>query len=104
MGAIDLKDQLLNMYLQGNGLIRHVETCSAFFFIARVYTTKSTVKILAANTHYKYFLKIAEVTHFSVRGTPCTRGLYNPSLGCESAVLRVAYCAALLGLDISLRV
>jgi hypothetical protein len=31
-----------------------------FFFTARVHTTKSTVKILAANTHYKYFLKIAE--------------------------------------------
>jgi hypothetical protein len=35
-----------------------------FFFIARVHTTKSTVKILAANTHCKYFLKIADVTHF----------------------------------------
>jgi hypothetical protein len=43
-----------------------------FFFTARVHTTKSTVKILAANTHCKYFLKIAEVTHFF-----CTRnGLY----------------------------
>jgi hypothetical protein len=30
-----------------------------FFFTARVHTTKSTVNILAANTHYKYFLKIA---------------------------------------------
>jgi hypothetical protein len=43
-----------------------------FFFTARVHTTKSTVKILAANMHCKYFLKIAEVTHFF-----CTRnGLY----------------------------
>jgi hypothetical protein len=50
-----------------------------FFFTARVHTTKSTIKILAANTHSKYFLKIAEITRFSVRGTACTRGLYNPS-------------------------
>jgi hypothetical protein len=50
-----------------------------FFFTARVHTTKSTVKILAAKTHCKYFLKIAEVTHISVRGTACIRGLYNPS-------------------------
>jgi hypothetical protein len=26
-----------------------------FFFTARVHTTKSTVKMLAANTHCKYF-------------------------------------------------
>jgi hypothetical protein len=57
---------------QGNGPIRHVETCPDFFFTARVHTTKSTVKIFAANTHCKYFLKIVEVTHFF-----CTRnGLY----------------------------
>jgi hypothetical protein len=31
-----------------------------FFFTAIVHTTKSTVNILAANTHCKYFLKIAE--------------------------------------------
>jgi hypothetical protein len=54
--------------LQGNGPIRHVETCPHFFFTARVHTTESTIKILAANTHCKYFLKIAEVTHFF-----CTR-------------------------------
>jgi hypothetical protein len=35
-----------------------------FFFTARVHTTKYIIKILAANTHCKYFLKIAEVTHF----------------------------------------
>jgi hypothetical protein len=34
------------------------------FFTARVHTTKSTVKILAPNTHCKYFLKIAEITRF----------------------------------------
>jgi hypothetical protein len=72
-------------YSQRNGPIRQVETCPDFFFYlfifstARVHTTKSTVKILAANKHCKYFLKIAEVTHFSVRGTACIRGLYNPS-------------------------
>jgi hypothetical protein len=49
------------------------------FFTARVHTTKSTVKILATNMHCKYFLKIAEVTHFSVLGTTCIRGFYNPS-------------------------
>jgi hypothetical protein len=31
-----------------------------FFFTVRVHTKKSTVKILAAKTHCKYFLKIAE--------------------------------------------
>jgi hypothetical protein len=31
-----------------------------FFFTTRVHTTKYTVKILAANTHCKYFFKIAE--------------------------------------------
>jgi hypothetical protein len=30
------------------------------FFTARVHTTKYTVKILAAKTHCKYFLKIPE--------------------------------------------
>jgi hypothetical protein len=56
---------------QGNGPIRHIETCSDFFFItARVHTTKSTVKILAANTHCKYFLKIAGVTHFFLYAEP----------------------------------
>jgi hypothetical protein len=35
-----------------------------FFFTARIHKTKSTVKILAANTHCKYFLKITKVTHF----------------------------------------
>jgi hypothetical protein len=39
-----------------------------FFSTARVHTTKYTVKILAANTQCKYFLKIAELTHFF-----CTR-------------------------------
>jgi hypothetical protein len=48
------------------------------FFTARVHTTKSTVKILAANTHCKYFLKIAKLLIFSVRETACTKGLYNP--------------------------
>jgi hypothetical protein len=38
---------------QGNGPIRHVETYPDFCFTARVHTTKSTVKILAANTHCK---------------------------------------------------
>jgi hypothetical protein len=50
-----------------------------YFFTARVRTTKLTVKILAANTHCKYFFNISEVTHFSVLGTACIRGLYNPS-------------------------
>jgi hypothetical protein len=35
------------------------------FFTARVYTTKYTVKILAAKTHSKYFLKIAEHGQYS---------------------------------------
>jgi hypothetical protein len=36
-----------------------------FFFTARVYTTEYTVNILAANTHCKYFLKIAEHGQYS---------------------------------------
>jgi hypothetical protein len=35
------------------------------FFTARVHTTEYTVKILAANTHCKYFLKIAEHGQYS---------------------------------------
>jgi hypothetical protein len=46
---------MLILYLQANGPIRHVETCPDFFFTARAHTTKSTLKILAANTHCKYF-------------------------------------------------
>jgi hypothetical protein len=86
-----------------------------FFFTARVHTRKSTVKILAAKTRCKYFLKIAEITHFSVRGTACIRGLYNPSYRSQQPyisrsiqhtpsriVLHIA--PALLGMDISPRV
>jgi hypothetical protein len=40
------------------------------FFTARVHATKSTVKILAANTHCKYFLKIAEFTYFFLYAEP----------------------------------
>jgi hypothetical protein len=81
---------------QGNGLIRHVETCPDFFVTARVHTTKSTIKILAANTNCKYILKIAEITRFSVRGTACTRGLYNLSLRLNTAVTSQRYvtCSA----------
>jgi hypothetical protein len=59
-----------------------------FIFTARVHTTKSTVKILAANTHCKYFLKIAEFTHISVLGTACIRGLYNPLCRLMSRLLQ----------------
>jgi hypothetical protein len=70
--------EIPSSHSQGNGPIWHVETCPDFiFFTAKVHTTKSIVKILAANKHCKYFLKIAQVTHFSVCGTSCTRGLYN---------------------------
>jgi hypothetical protein len=58
------------MFSQGNGPIRHVETCPDFLFATGVHTTKYTVKILAANTHCKYFLKIAEVTHFFCMRNP----------------------------------
>jgi hypothetical protein len=40
------------------------------FFTAKVHTTKYTVKILAANTHCKYFFKIAEVTDFFLYAEP----------------------------------
>jgi hypothetical protein len=84
-----------------------------FFFTARVHTTKSTVKILAANTHCKYFFfKLQKLLIFSVRGTACTRGLYNPlyrlmsrplqhSPRLSQPVLRVALLPALWGVDIS---
>jgi hypothetical protein len=78
-----------------------------FFLTARVHTTKSTVKILAANRHCKYFLKIAEVIHFF-----CTRNrLYQrfvqpfvPSL--DRCNIRIGWVSrvALLGADISPRV
>jgi hypothetical protein len=68
----------ISLNLQGNSPIRHVETCPDFFFTARVHARKSNVKILAANTHCKYFLKIAEVTHFFCTRNRFTRGLYNP--------------------------
>jgi hypothetical protein len=55
----------LSLNSQGNGLIRHVETCPDFLFTARVHTTKSMVKVLAANMHCKYFLKIAEHCQYS---------------------------------------
>jgi hypothetical protein len=55
------------------------EPALIFFFTARVHTTKSTVKILAAKTHCKYFLKISEVTHIFCTRTACARGLHNPS-------------------------
>jgi hypothetical protein len=61
---------LLRDPVTNKGMVRYDMSKPAliFFFTARVHTTKSTVKILAANTHSKYFLKIAEVTHFF-----CTR-------------------------------
>jgi hypothetical protein len=43
-----------------------------FFSTTRVHTTKSTVKILAAKTHCKYFLKIAE--HCQTLGEMSTPG------------------------------
>jgi hypothetical protein len=51
------------------GMVRSdMSKLALIFFTARVHTTKSTIKILAANTHCKYFLKIAEITHLF-----CTR-------------------------------
>jgi hypothetical protein len=49
---------------QGNGPIRHVETCSDFFFTARVHTTKSTIKILAANAQLQVFFKLPKLLAF----------------------------------------
>jgi hypothetical protein len=46
------------------------------FFTARVHTTKSTVKILAANTHCKYFffklLNIANIVTYQTLGEVST--------------------------------
>jgi hypothetical protein len=70
-----------------------------FFFTARVHTTKSTVKILAANTHCKYFLKLAEFTHFFLYRlyqrfvqpfVPSYLSTVATFVLAESAVLRVA--------------
>jgi hypothetical protein len=112
--------RIVDLIWQGNGPIRYEETCPDFFFFtARVHTTKSTVNILAANTHCKCFLKIAEVTHFFLYAEPfvpevCTTlcavlylDRFNIRLGWIS---RVACCIllcpapALLGVDISPRV
>jgi hypothetical protein len=62
--------QLSRSYLKTDkGMVRSdMSKPALIFFSARVHTTKYTVKILAANTHCKHFLKIAEVTHFF-----CTR-------------------------------
>jgi hypothetical protein len=48
-----------------------------FFFTARVHTTKYTVKILVANTHCKYFLKIAEHGQYSSLPDPWRHGQYS---------------------------
>jgi hypothetical protein len=58
------------------------------FFTARVHTTKSTVKILAANTHCKYFLKIAEVTHFFCTRNRLYQRFVQPLLALTAAVTR----------------
>jgi hypothetical protein len=72
-----------------------------FFFTARVHTTKSTVKILAAKTRCKYFLKIAEITRLSVPlvSDVCTtlRSAHNSRVSLDRfsirlPVLSVAYC------------
>jgi hypothetical protein len=57
-----------------------------FFFTARAHTTKSTVKIIAANTHCKYFLKIAKVTHFFCTRNRLYRRFVQPLLVLTSAV------------------
>jgi hypothetical protein len=59
-----------------------------FFFTARVHTTKSTVKIWAANTHYKYFLKIAEVTNFFCTRNRLYQRFVQPLLALTTAVTR----------------
>jgi hypothetical protein len=61
---------LIHLPQSDKGMVRSDMSKPAliFYFTARVHTTKSTVKILAANMHCKYFLKIVEVTHFF-----CTR-------------------------------
>jgi hypothetical protein len=57
-----------NVYLSSTekGMVRSDMSKHAliFFFTARVHIIRSTIKILAANTHCKYFLKISEFTHY----------------------------------------
>jgi hypothetical protein len=43
-----------------------------FFSTASVHITKSSIKILAANMHCKYFLKIAELGHYCSLGEVST--------------------------------
>jgi hypothetical protein len=63
------------------------------YFTAREHTTKSTVKILAANTHCEYFLKIAEFSHVF-----CTRNrLYQEVCTILCAVSRLDRCSIRLG-------
>jgi hypothetical protein len=67
------------------------------FFTARIHTTKSTVKILAANMHCKYFLKIAEVTHFFLHVEPLLAEVCTTLLTQRLLALRplLDYCASL---------
>jgi hypothetical protein len=58
------------------------------FFTAKVHTTKSTLKILAANMHCKYFLKIAEVTHFICTWNRLYQRFVQPFLAFTTAVTR----------------
>jgi hypothetical protein len=48
-------DEISMLYLQGNGLIWHAETCPDFFFSLQEYTQQNPLKILAANTDGKHF-------------------------------------------------
>jgi hypothetical protein len=82
-----------------NGMVRSDMSKSTdfFFFTARVHTTKSTVKILAANKHCEYFLKIAEVTHFFCTRNRLYQRLVQPFLALTTAVLSLDRCNILLG-------
>jgi hypothetical protein len=64
------------------------ETCPDSFFTARAHITKSTVKTLAAKTHYKYFLKIAEVTHFFCTRNRLYQRFVQPFLALTTALTR----------------
>jgi hypothetical protein len=97
--------QPLSLSYTNKGMVRSDRSKPALisFFTVRVHTTKSTVKIVAANTHCKYFFKIAELLILlysePLVSEVCTslRSAHNSRLSLDRfnirlAVLSAAYC------------
>jgi hypothetical protein len=74
LGASTAGNGYLYLYhylLTDKGMVQsNMSKPTLIVFTARIHTTKSTVKILSANTHWKYFLKNAENDQFSSLSDP----------------------------------